>query len=360
MSRARDLYEYLKEKGEHGIKEIIDPKDPWTEYLFVDYKRSKRQREVGPVNDDDRKNLAKAISGFGNSSGGLIVWGVKCKKGPDGVDIPTKATPLKEVVKFRSQLEGLISGFTIPAHNGVENETIRVNDDGAGYLLTFIPKSDYAPLRSLKHDQYFLRSGSSFQPVPHDALAGMFGKRPEPRLKLLSHPGRFQFANQNTLRFERVYSLKNDGVAMVDDVFFTFELSKTVGPSTEVKILPYGDSVRIHPGTPSETISLVTNDDFRLAPGVARYIYTIHILLRYPIESCLEVTVHYGCEGSRIHTFKYVKEQDFYKRVYDFGLGGWDPRLERDWNMHVERHLEALHEANKNAFDTTIDIPMLS
>jgi predicted HTH transcriptional regulator len=29
---------------------------------------------------DDRRNLARAISGFANASGGLIVWGVDARK----------------------------------------------------------------------------------------------------------------------------------------------------------------------------------------------------------------------------------------------------------------------------------------
>jgi predicted HTH transcriptional regulator len=31
-------------------------------------------------NADDKKNLAKALSGFANSSGGIIVWGVEARK----------------------------------------------------------------------------------------------------------------------------------------------------------------------------------------------------------------------------------------------------------------------------------------
>lgn len=359
MSRARDLYDYLMKNGEDGINEIIDKNDPWTEHLFVDYKRSKRQTEVGPVNPDDRDNLAKAISGFGNSSGGLIVWGVKCKKGTAGVDIPSKANPLKEVIKFRSQLEGLISGLTIPAHDGVENETIVVNDDGDGYLLTYIPKNDYAPLRSLKHDQYYWRSGSSFQSVSHDALAGMFGKRPTPKLTLVGKPAPPKYENQNTVRLERVFCIRNDGVSMIRGVFFTFQMEQIIGPTCELRFDPYMSGILQQHGTPKNIISLTSDDDYKLAPGTSRDFFLMKIYLRYPIETGLKVKVHYGCEDSPVHSFEFAKDKAFLHGVFEFCLGGWDSRLKHSWQYHTDVHQQGLEEANRDAFDTTIDIPML-
>jgi predicted HTH transcriptional regulator len=35
---------------------------------------------------DDKRNLARAISGFANASGGLIVWGVNARKNDEGID----------------------------------------------------------------------------------------------------------------------------------------------------------------------------------------------------------------------------------------------------------------------------------
>jgi predicted HTH transcriptional regulator len=49
---------------------------------------------------DDRKNLAKALSGFGNSSGGLLVWGVEAGKNADQIDCATRTCPL---LRFHNQ-----------------------------------------------------------------------------------------------------------------------------------------------------------------------------------------------------------------------------------------------------------------
>ena len=47
------------------------------ENLLLDFKQV---NDAELTNKDDRKNLAKALSGFSNSSGGLIVWGIDARK----------------------------------------------------------------------------------------------------------------------------------------------------------------------------------------------------------------------------------------------------------------------------------------
>jgi len=313
VSRALDLYEKLRQKGAEGIKEIIDPKDPWTEHLFVDYKQSRRQKEIGPVHEDDRRNLAKAISGFGNSSGGLIVWGVKCKKGLNGVDIPTKAAPLKEVVKFRSQIEGLISGFTMPAHNGVESHTFIVNDDGDGYLLTYIPKSDYAPLRSLKHDQYFWRSGSSFQPVSHDALAGMFGKRPEPKIELVYKKSNSNLHHQREVWVESIFEVKNSGVAVERDVYFTFIVKSKPGGLCTVSPSCMGDIWVTN--SEADEVCIYSKEGVRLPPMSSWPAFRLAIRVSGTIEQDLNLVLHYGCLNSRPRCFSWHRPKEFFEQV---------------------------------------------
>ncbi len=44
------------------------------ENLYLDFKLVNRS---DLSNRDDRKNFAKTLSGFSNSSGGIIVWGVE-------------------------------------------------------------------------------------------------------------------------------------------------------------------------------------------------------------------------------------------------------------------------------------------
>lgn len=139
---------------------------------------------MGPrvLHENDRNNLAKAISGFGNSEGGVIVWGVDASRDMDYADVVARSKmPIENVARFISWLEGSISGRTIPAHPGVQNRAI---DTGAGngFVLTLIPKSNLTPHQSIYDSRYYMRAGSAFLPVPHSVLAAMFGRRPQPIL----------------------------------------------------------------------------------------------------------------------------------------------------------------------------------
>ena len=69
MGRAEDLFKRLSDGGETEIDRLIV--DRQSEELFLDFKQSADDGKGNKLHDNDRTNLAKAISGFGNSEGGL-------------------------------------------------------------------------------------------------------------------------------------------------------------------------------------------------------------------------------------------------------------------------------------------------
>ena len=73
MDRAEDIFNRIVEKGEPAIDDFIVART--SEELFLDFKRSSDNGAGNQLSQDDRNNLAKAISGFGNSESGVIVWG---------------------------------------------------------------------------------------------------------------------------------------------------------------------------------------------------------------------------------------------------------------------------------------------
>jgi hypothetical protein len=178
--RAEDIFERIQKNGGIAIDEFIISRK--SEELFLDFKRSADHGGGRVLHPTDRDNLAKAISGFGNSEGGIIVWGVDSSKDKDSADVAHTKFPIQIVKKFLSWLEGAVSGCTIPPHSGVRHHYISINEKDEGFVISYIPKSVHAPHQVVGKNQYYIRAGSNFVPTPHAVLEGMFGRRPQPHV----------------------------------------------------------------------------------------------------------------------------------------------------------------------------------
>ena len=66
----------IKKSGYATFEDIIARRE--SEKYFIDFKitRSNDYSNQKTLYDSDRNNLAKALSGFGNSEGGVIIWGI--------------------------------------------------------------------------------------------------------------------------------------------------------------------------------------------------------------------------------------------------------------------------------------------
>jgi hypothetical protein len=108
LNRAQELFQRLIKGGEKVIDELIA--DRTSEELFLDFKASPDNGAGAKLAHTDREKLAKAISGFGNSEGGVIVWGVDCDRLPDDGDVARAKRPIKNPRRFKSWLEATVSG----------------------------------------------------------------------------------------------------------------------------------------------------------------------------------------------------------------------------------------------------------
>jgi hypothetical protein len=191
MSRAQELFERLRDGGCSALEQLIADREP--ESLFLDFKRSPQDGISKSLAPEDNKNLSKAISGFANSSGGIIVWGVDCRRDPSTGNELAEKHPLIDAGGFNTKLQAAVSRTTIPAHPGVQvlffDEPMQ---SPAGYVVVYVPQSLIGPIRSVVSNHYHVRTGSDFSFLSHDVLAGMFGRVPQPNVDLnfISHPAR--------------------------------------------------------------------------------------------------------------------------------------------------------------------------
>lgn len=179
MISIDELLKVINSKGKLLIKEWID--QGYREDLHLDFK-CKSQPSTSNPNDFDRKNYSKALSGFSNSDGGILVWGVEA---PGSGTSERYRRPIKHVRAFAEHLDSLISRLVSPSVSGVVNTVIFENkSQDTGYVISYIPRSQRSPHRAeadgLKH--YYKRYGDSFKPIEHYELEYMFGLRLAPDL----------------------------------------------------------------------------------------------------------------------------------------------------------------------------------
>src|SRR4051812_13253907 len=116
MSTTRELYDALDlPMLERWVTEQQQ------EDLRLDFKLLAGGNELAK---EDRKNLMRAVSGFANGDGGLIVWGVDCRKNDDGVDAAKELKPIQNAARVLSQLQDNPSQLTSPVVDGVEHKLV--------------------------------------------------------------------------------------------------------------------------------------------------------------------------------------------------------------------------------------------
>ncbi len=141
-----------------------------------------------PLSDDDKNNLATALSGFANSDGGVLIYGLVAAGGDKKKGIPdvvTKPEPIKNLNNLESELNSLVGQLTEPPVSEVKVLTREYNNiSNNGFILVYVPASDSGPHRSVRNREYYRRHGSGFYKMEHFELAEMFGRRRRPQLEM--------------------------------------------------------------------------------------------------------------------------------------------------------------------------------
>lgn len=184
------------------------------EDLHLDFKLVK---DASLTSKDDKRNLACALSGFANSSGGLIVWGVDARKNADGIDCAVALQPIPKIALFIGRLNALTGDAVDPTVAEVRHRAIETAG-GHGFGITLVPESDTGPhMAKLGENRYYKRIGDGFYRMEHYDIADMFGRRRKPKLTVF-----YRVLGKN---FEpKIHlGLRNDGRATARAPFFAFE-----------------------------------------------------------------------------------------------------------------------------------------
>lgn len=305
MGRAEDLFKRIQDDGVAEIDRLIAERT--SEELFLDFKRSADQGQGIRLHDHDRVNLRKAISGFANSEGGVVIWGVDCSRQTNIGDVALNKQPLTNPARFVSWLEGAVSGCTVPPVVGVRSILIQI-DDNTGFAATHVPQSTHAPHQMTGESKYMIRAGSDFVPAPHGVVAGLFGKPP--------HPVVFPNYIIKPITFLDEYAqasftvvLVNNGQVVAEDLFVSLSTPNAAQSGQGIAI----DSNVDWPMASALGFdrSWICPREFRLAPSGLISIATIRLIIGQKAISDFYCNLTVGCRGAiPFSTELFVRKDD--------------------------------------------------
>jgi len=156
------------------------------ETFWLDCKRKTEPQKLGAVQSDE-KNFAAALSGFANTSGGVLLWGLDARKDANGVDIiQAELVPILGLKAFESRLRELESRIVERPVLGVDYKPIEIESGtDKGLLAVYIPQSQRPPHRSRKTKEFYIRAGDSFNPLDITMIEDLLGRRLRPALEFV-------------------------------------------------------------------------------------------------------------------------------------------------------------------------------
>lgn len=180
MSNARKIYEQIVNLD--YVQQYVIGKRP--EDTWLDCKR-KNHPENGSLDEKDKSNFAKALSGFANTSGGVLIFGLDARQNSEGIDIVQDFYPISNLNLFESELREFESRIVERAIPGLEYKKILIDENkDNGIIVIYIPEGPNPPYRSLVDNKFYVRTGDSFGSIEVSQIEGLVLKKIRPDLDI--------------------------------------------------------------------------------------------------------------------------------------------------------------------------------
>jgi len=154
------------------------------ENIFLDFKTTKSEK--GVLLEDDRKNFAKAASGFAHQEGGVIVWGIDARKDNSGIDQAKNLVPIPNVKQFLNSLMSFDKLATEPMLDGIKHKIVYNadnNESNLGFVISIFPQSSREH-QVINSNSFYKRQGDSFVPLSTSDIKSLFIRTLAPDLWL--------------------------------------------------------------------------------------------------------------------------------------------------------------------------------
>ena len=134
--QSNDLTSYFHSiKSEDDLTRMIT--DHVKEDLYLEFKQ-KHDRRHAQLEDDDKFNFSRALSGFANSDGGTLIWGVETYKKDESAK---SLKPITDVDGFIRSLKSSMINSVQPFVDNVLIEKIPTDaSEQIGFVKCLIPR----------------------------------------------------------------------------------------------------------------------------------------------------------------------------------------------------------------------------
>ncbi len=188
QSRASEYYQEIITHLNPAsfLQDLIQKRKPESDFLEFKGASKIAERQV-------KEYWSQALSGFANTEGGVLVWGIRAARTKllddpsKTVDVATEVDLVSHPETFIQLLKDVRLEATVDAVKDVECQHYAAEGkDGAGFVVCFIPEGGHKPYRAaLAADkQYYQRIGDSFAIISHSLLRSLFYPQTAPDLVL--------------------------------------------------------------------------------------------------------------------------------------------------------------------------------
>jgi hypothetical protein len=224
-----------------NLEELINSGE--TEGLYLECKAP----ALPQITRDMRSNLARALSGFSNTAGGVILWGVSTTKHEhSGLDVLTQIEPIGNCKLFARHIENVASTLTSPSLTNIESKIITKNKgDTRGVVVTYIPKTLGDPVQSNIDNTFYFRSGDDFAIAPYEMVKRLFAATEIPDLHLEFNKMLVKVDEKGMWVIPII--LSNESSAIAENVKVMVDVKNPID-CDEIRVMNFRDSSEANPG----------------------------------------------------------------------------------------------------------------
>lgn len=178
----------MPSNAEQYYKKITSPEYRY-DYLSTLPERKQQENEwlefkaADKIEDRNiKENWSTALSGFANTGGGVLIWGIKADKNNEtGIDCASALALAPDADLFAQKLTDCLLDAVAPAITGIQIASIKKDGQRAGFVVCLIPEgTNKAHRAELSPDkQFYIRIRDKFHVPAAATVRSLF----DPRLR---------------------------------------------------------------------------------------------------------------------------------------------------------------------------------